>query len=75
MYLSVSFFLVSNGSLKGGCQKLHLILTYEEPASSHKAYIRAYQKTMAIQSRGESRQIVANRGKFHSKNNGNQFCL
>ena len=27
----------------------------------------------AIQTRGESRQIAANRGKFHSENNGDHF--
>ena len=34
---------------------------------------RPYHKTMAIKSRGESRQIVANRSIFHSKNNGDHF--
>ena len=35
--------------------------------------IRPYQKTMAIKSHGESRQIAANRSIFHSKNNGDHF--
>ena len=30
--------------------------------------IRSDHKTLAIKSRGESRQIAANHGKFHSKN-------